>query len=125
MRLLVDMNLSPNWIPELKSRGWEAAHWSETGRADAPDAEILGYARENDWIVLTQDLDFAQLLHATNDSGPSVILLRVEDEFNESARTRIDDVIAAAAHDLEAGALLTISARHARLRRLPIHPDPP
>ncbi len=122
MRLLVDMNLSPDWIPLLTSKGWEAAHWSATGRADAPDSEILDYARENRWVVLTQDLDFAQLLHATNDRGPSVILLRMEDEFDAPTRTRITDCIAAAAPDLEAGALLTLSARHARLRHLPIHP---
>jgi predicted nuclease of predicted toxin-antitoxin system len=24
MRLLVDMNLSPDWVPLLNSRGWEA-----------------------------------------------------------------------------------------------------
>lgn len=124
MRFLVDMNLSPNWIPVLRRKGWEAVHWTETGRPDAPDTELLAHASRNGQVIVTQDLDFAQLLHATNNSGPSVVLLRVADEFDEATRARICDTISAAFNDLEAGALLTISLKHARLRRLPIHPDP-
>ena len=28
MKLLVDMNLSPDWVPLLAVQGWEARHWS-------------------------------------------------------------------------------------------------
>ena len=27
MKLLIDMNLSPEWIEELQSYGWQAVHW--------------------------------------------------------------------------------------------------
>jgi len=36
-RLLVDMNLSPGWIPLLLAAGHEALHWSEVGDPRAPD----------------------------------------------------------------------------------------
>ena len=26
VKLLVDMNLSPNWVPVLKSHGWSVVH---------------------------------------------------------------------------------------------------
>lgn len=123
MKVLVDMNLSPEWIPLLKSNGWEAVHWSEIGPPNAPDSEIFSHARQSGQVVFTQDLDFAQLLFATNDTGPSVILLRIADEFGVSTRTRVVNALASAVADLESGALLTISSLHARLRRLPIHPD--
>ena len=44
MKLLVDMNLSPNWIAHMKLAGLSAVHWSDVGRADAPDSEIMAYA---------------------------------------------------------------------------------
>jgi predicted nuclease of predicted toxin-antitoxin system len=27
MKLLVDMNLSPDWVPLLATHGWEVRHW--------------------------------------------------------------------------------------------------
>jgi hypothetical protein len=32
MRLLVDMNLSPDWVAVLKRAGWDAVHWSMVGK---------------------------------------------------------------------------------------------
>ena len=62
MKLLVDMNLSPRWISFLCDAGWEATHWSTVGKADASDSEIMTFAAANDYVVLTNDLDFAAIL---------------------------------------------------------------
>jgi predicted nuclease of predicted toxin-antitoxin system len=43
-RLLVDMNLSTEWIPFLKAAGHEAVHWSEVGDPRAPDTEQMTWA---------------------------------------------------------------------------------
>ena len=32
MKLVVDMNLSPEWLPFLHAHGFEAVHWSATLR---------------------------------------------------------------------------------------------
>lgn len=123
MKILVDMNLSPDWIPLLGAEGWEAQHWSMIGPGNAPDTELMRWAREHNHVVMTQDLDFPQLLYATRDSGPSVILLRMDDEFDPAARAHICAALAQAQFDLARGALLTISGSRARLRRLPIVPE--
>ena len=31
LAILVDMNLSPDWVPLLRQRGWSAVHWSMVG----------------------------------------------------------------------------------------------
>ncbi|MBX9677340.1 MAG: DUF5615 family PIN-like protein [Gemmataceae bacterium] len=41
LRLLIDMNLSPDWIAEFMSRGWDAVHWCEVGDPAASDATIM------------------------------------------------------------------------------------
>ena len=122
MKLLVDKNLSPDWIPLLKSRGWEAVHWSSLGRGNEPDPDLLAWARANNNTVLTQDLDFSQILYATAESGPSVVLLRMDNEFDSAARHHVCAALTQADQALTQGALLTISPKRARLRRLPIVP---
>jgi len=48
MKLLVDMNLSPNWVAEFQSRGVESIHWSGLGSASATDEEILAWCASHD-----------------------------------------------------------------------------
>jgi predicted nuclease of predicted toxin-antitoxin system len=44
MRILIDMNLPPQWVQVLVENGIEAIHWSTVGEKTAPDSEILNYA---------------------------------------------------------------------------------
>jgi predicted nuclease of predicted toxin-antitoxin system len=46
-RLLVDMNLSTEWIPLLRAAGHEAVHWSEVGDPRAPDTALMQWAMAN------------------------------------------------------------------------------
>jgi predicted nuclease of predicted toxin-antitoxin system len=76
MKLLIDMNLSPGWVPFLIGAGFEAVHWSTAGAAIALDSEIMAYAKANGFAVLTHDLDFSAILAATHGEKPSVIQIR-------------------------------------------------
>jgi predicted nuclease of predicted toxin-antitoxin system len=62
VKLLVDMNLSPEWVRLFRQSGLDALHWSDIGRATAADDEVLQWARENQAVVFTHDLDFGILL---------------------------------------------------------------
>jgi predicted nuclease of predicted toxin-antitoxin system len=64
VKLLVDMNLSPRWVERLVRHGFEAVHWSTIGAATAPDVEILTWANEHHFVVITNDLDFSAILAA-------------------------------------------------------------
>ncbi len=79
MKRLVDMNLSPRWVNLLADAGMVAAHGSTLGTNNAPNAEIMAYAREHHWVVLTHDLDFSAILAATHGDKPSVVQIRAED----------------------------------------------
>jgi predicted nuclease of predicted toxin-antitoxin system len=65
MKILLDMNLTPGWARYLQSSGFEAVHWSQIGRPDAPDEEIMMYAAKQEFVVLTHELDFSAILAAT------------------------------------------------------------
>jgi predicted nuclease of predicted toxin-antitoxin system len=31
MKILIDMNLSPEWVEVIERHGWKALHWSTVG----------------------------------------------------------------------------------------------
>jgi predicted nuclease of predicted toxin-antitoxin system len=47
MKILIDMNLSPDWVEMFEKQGWQARHWSQVGNPHATDQEIMEWARTN------------------------------------------------------------------------------
>ena len=121
MRLLIDMNPSPEWAESLRDSGLDAIHWSRLGAANAPDHEIFfAQARADGLVILTQDLDFSQILFEAAASGPSTILLRLGDELSFGTRRRVAGIILQCRSEIESGALLVIDEQKTRLRTLPL-----
>lgn len=58
IRVLVDMNLSVQWVAALAEHGWHAVHWSQVGQPTAPDAAVLAWASAHGYVVFTHDLDY-------------------------------------------------------------------
>lgn len=48
MKILIDMNLSPQWVHEFNLKNIHAVHWSSVGKFDAQDVELIKWARIND-----------------------------------------------------------------------------
>lgn len=122
MKLLVDMNLSPRWIALLTNAGVPAIHWSTVGANNAPDAQIMAYATVNDYVVLTNDLDFSAILAATHGEKPSVVQIRADDLRPEAIGAQVVAALKQMDAQLEDGALLTVDPNRTRLRLLPLHP---
>jgi predicted nuclease of predicted toxin-antitoxin system len=119
VKLLIDMNLSPDWLDFLRASGIEAAHWAVVGEPDAPDVDIVAYAAK-DYVILTHDLDFGAILAATNGAKPSVVQFRAGDLSPATIGRHLIDALRRTEADLEQGALLTIEPGRARIRLLPL-----
>ena len=119
MKIVIDMNLSPDWVKVLKNAGWQTVHWSTVGDMRAADEVIMSWARENDFIVFTHDLDFGVLLALTQAESPSVIQVRTQDIFPEVLGDRLIKVLREHESILEKGALLTVDEEKSRVRILP------
>ena len=120
MKVLLDMNLSPEWVPFLEQAGFTCVHWTMVGNPRAPDAELMAWARANGHIVFTHDMDFGALLAATRASGPSVLQVRVKNTMPSSGGADVVRVLHLRREALERGALVTIDRVHSRVRVLPI-----
>jgi predicted nuclease of predicted toxin-antitoxin system len=120
MRILVDMNLSPEWIDALQREGFEALHWSSVGEPDAEDGEILTWCSRHNWIVFTNDLDFGHILALTQAGGPSVIQARAQELLPENLGEIIFAALRQNQEALQAGALVVVDESSLRVRILPI-----
>src|SRR5579872_7118470 len=110
MKFLVDMNLSPQWVPFFANQGFEAVHWSTVGLPGAADSQIFDFAAANGWIVFTHDLDFGMLLATLRTNRPSVIQVRSQDVLPSAIGDIVLRAIRAAEPYLEAGSLVTVDS---------------
>jgi predicted nuclease of predicted toxin-antitoxin system len=121
MRLLIDLNLTPRRVSHLNTAGHEAVHWSSIGPLAAADHEIRDYARQHEFVLLTNDLDFPQLLAHGRDSAPSVVLLRGEPLVPEVRGMALLKALHDCADDLARGAVLVLDwMDRPRARVLPL-----
>ena len=120
IQLLIDMNLSPDWVPELLKHCWIATHWSTIGDPRAADREIMEWARNHDHVVFTHDLDFGTMLALTHALGPSVIQIRGQNILPAHMLEMVIAVLKQHESDLAAGALVVVDESKSRARVLPI-----
>ena len=119
MKLLIDMNLSPDWVEVFERQGWQAVHWSAVDDPRASDSTIMAWARANGYVVFTHDLDFGTLLATTRVRGPSVIQVRTQDVMPHNLGSRLVQILRQYESVLESGALITVDEARARMRILP------
>src|SRR3989442_9694861 len=108
MRIVIDMNLSPDWIETLRVYGYQAVHWSSVGDPRAADSEILAWAKTNAHVLFTHDLDFGAILAGTRADSPSVIQVRAQNVLPDHLGPLIANAFSQFDSELTAGALITI-----------------
>ena len=120
MKLLIDMNLSPRLVGLLSNAGHQTVYWGSIGSPDAEDSEILNWAKENEHVILTNDLDFSAILAATRFASPSVVQIRRRDLHPEVIVPFILRAVEIFVAELHAGALIVVDERRYRVRLLPL-----
>jgi predicted nuclease of predicted toxin-antitoxin system len=120
MKFLADMGISLRTVSWLRSADYDVVHLRDEGLQRLPDDQILVKARTERRILLTVDLDFAQLLSISGDNLPSVILFRLGNENYNAINERLTEVLRECQTDLEVGAIISVSNETFRIRQLPL-----
>lgn len=120
IHILIDMNLSPQWLSLFSQNGIEAKHWSGVGMPNASDLEIAEWARAHQYIIFTHDLDFGTMLALSQEKGPSIIQVRGQDILSDSLKEILINVILKYETELLKGALLVLDETRSRVKLLPI-----
>ncbi len=120
MNLLLDQGLPRSTVRHLAGMGIAAEHVGEFGLARAADATILDAARDRQAAVVTLDADFHAILATSRAVGPSVVRIRIEGLNGERLASLLMQVLAVANAEIEAGAVVSVTANRIRVRLLPI-----
>ena len=120
LKILLDMNLSPEWVTVLENYDWSTIHWSSVGDPRASDTHIMAWAKRNGYLVFTHDLDFGMLLAVTQADGPSVIQARTQDVSPAHLETLIVSILQTYQTHLQDGALIVVDENKLRIRLLPL-----
>lgn len=107
VRLLFDQNLSPKLINRLADLYPNSDHLDLLGLGTADDSVVWVYAKDNDFVVVTKDADFADL-SVLRGFPPKIVWIRrgncstsaIEDILREH-NSEIEDLVT----DLTSGIL--------------------
>lgn len=120
MRVLLDQGLPRSAAGLLRDVGIDAIHTGECGLATSSDAEILVYALQKEYVVVTLDADFHAILVLQHAAAPSVIRLRIEGLRAEAVAGHIRSVLDRCDSELTRGAMISVTEGRVRVRYLPV-----
>ena len=80
MKFLIDANLPRSIVALITELGHEAEFARDIGLAAAPDSEIAARAVQTGAVLLTRDLDFADIRTYPPAQYSGIVILRVPDD---------------------------------------------
>ena len=119
-RLLLDQGLPRSTPALLVQAGWDVTHVADIGMSRADDVDILQRARAEGRVCVTLDADFHAILATSGEPGPSVVRVRKEGLDGGALADLLQTVWPDIEDALTAGAMVTVTDRAIRVRRLPI-----
>ena len=119
-RLLLDQGLPRSTGAILVDAGWDVVHVAEVDMSRSEDSSILERARAEQRICVTLDADFHALLATSGEQSPSVLRIRKEGLDAAAVARLIVDIWPRIDRALATGAMVTVTDRSVRTRRLPI-----
>ena len=121
MKFLVDMALSPKTVKFLKNNGYNAVRVNEVFEdRGIEDKKIFNYARENNYCLITADLDFGELLAFSQSKKPSTIILRLEDPRIQNINRTLLESLPKIVQAIKDGSIIILHDDKIRIRELPI-----
>lgn len=119
-RFLADLNISSQTVEALRQQSWDINRSSRWLPSTAPDDEILDFARNEGFVIVTQDLDFSALLALGGYDEPSLVTLRLSNSDPEFVTQRLLEAAPLLGKALVESCAVTIEDFVVRIRKLPI-----
>jgi predicted nuclease of predicted toxin-antitoxin system len=120
IRVLLDQGLPHSALPILRAAGWDVVHAIDIGMDRASDVDIIARARADSRVICTLDADFHALLSLSGESKPSVVRIRQEGLRAKEFAELLLRIWPRIAETIDTGALVTVTDRAIRIRKLPV-----
>lgn len=90
MKLLIDECLSPDLAALAWDAGWHCAHVARVGLRSAQDWQLVQYAIDKDWVIVTHDSAHFKALVGRTAIHPGLVCLNVaHGEMNIDVQKRL------------------------------------
>ena len=94
MRFLLDADIPRSSARVLRKLGHEVLDVRDINLGGATDEEIMKYAKQNNFILVTRDIEFANILRYPKDSHVGIVVLRLPFDFtSEQINSMLNDFI--------------------------------
>lgn len=120
MRIIADVHIRPITVQHLNTLEHEVIRSNEILPDEAPDREIIERALATGRAILTQDLDFSEIIALSGTTLPSLITLRLADASVGNVNRILEIVLPDLEEHVTAGVAATVTDRGVRIRQLPI-----
>lgn len=120
MRILADVHIRPATVQHLNSLGHEVIRSSDILPEEAPDREIIERAAAIGRMILTEDLDFTDIIAVSSATQPSLITLRLTDASADCVNRILEYVLPGLEELVTTGIIATVEDERVRIRELPI-----
>lgn len=94
--------------------------WTMKGLNTLADSHILDKARYEKRVVLTNDLDFSELLSVSGEKLPSVVIFRLRNMRPERVNHYLKQIVVGYRDALEKGCVISVTENQIRIRLLPL-----
>ena len=121
MRILADANISHYTVQRLNALGHDAVYALDLLSPTADDRSIVNTAVAENRVILTQDLDFTNLIALSGAAQPSLISLRLSDSREANVNRALESVLPDLEERVAGGIIATVEDARFRIRRLPVH----
>jgi predicted nuclease of predicted toxin-antitoxin system len=106
--------------PLLGLHGFAGVHWSQVRAKNATDETMMNWASAESHVVVTNDLDFGQILALTHPTGSSVVLIRGPKVLPSQIGDSVVECLKIFQQELEQGVPIVIDHQRQRVRVLPL-----
>ena len=120
MRFLADMCVDVRVVEWLREQGHDAIHLRDEGLHKMPNGEIFKKGIKENRVIITFDLDFAEIAALTGGEKTSVVLFRLKNTRAPNVISHLSKVIQESLDDFEKGAVVVVEEFRHRIRYLPI-----
>lgn len=125
MSILLDHNVPAKFVRLLTAWGYEASRLTEHVDADTDDVDVITLAQTLDAVLLTIDLDFANILEYPPANYAGILVMR----YQAAAESAVIATLRQALNDLYRdelrGMLVIIEPIRYRIRKSPEIPSTP
>lgn len=120
MKILADMHISPVTVNFLKVLGHDTIRVNEILPSNSSDKIIVETAKKEQRVIITQDLDFSEIISLSGEKAPSLISLRLSSSRIEYVNERLEKVLPKIEFDIVKGSIVVVEDKRIRVRALPV-----